>query len=147
MDNFSRSRWKALVLVVVGIMLGVALSAPPVTAHIGGGFSHLWRDHIKPRTDARYVQDSTFWLSNSGIGVELDDGEGNDSSICESNETCSLAASCPSGYMPLEGEFGNIDRGSQVVSNLNSGLVQWEVAVANDATPDDYLVAVTCIKR
>jgi hypothetical protein len=47
----------------------------------------------------------------------------------------------------LEGEFGNIDRGSLIVRNSNTGLVQWEVAVANDATPDDYLVAVTCIKR
>jgi Sec-independent protein secretion pathway component TatC len=44
--------WRAIVLLVVGSVMGANLIAPAV-AHIGS-WTHNWTVHIKPKTDARY---------------------------------------------------------------------------------------------
>jgi hypothetical protein len=45
--------WRAIVLLLVGSVMGANLIAPAV-AHVAG-WNHNWTTHIKPRTDARYV--------------------------------------------------------------------------------------------
>jgi hypothetical protein len=44
-----------VLFVTVGIAAGSLLAATPVYSHVGGTVTHLWRDHIRPRADARYV--------------------------------------------------------------------------------------------
>ena len=48
-------RWRMVVLVAIGVAIGSLLAAMPVYSHVGGTVRHLWRDHIRPRADARYV--------------------------------------------------------------------------------------------
>ena len=48
-------RWRAASLLAVGAVIGMVMVATPAGAHVGGTVSHLWNQHIKPKTDARYV--------------------------------------------------------------------------------------------
>ena len=47
-------RWRTAALIAMGVMLGSVLAAPPVSSHVGGSVAHLWTQHIRPKTDARY---------------------------------------------------------------------------------------------
>ena len=49
-------RWHMILLLTAGIAVGSLLAATPVYSHVGDRFEHLWRDHIRPRTDKRYVK-------------------------------------------------------------------------------------------
>lgn len=51
-------RWKMAALVAVGALVGVVMGATPAGGHVGGSVSHLWNQHIKPKTDARYYTKS-----------------------------------------------------------------------------------------
>jgi hypothetical protein len=44
--------WRAIVLLIVGSVMGANLIAPAV-AHVSG-WDHNWKEHIRPRADARY---------------------------------------------------------------------------------------------
>jgi hypothetical protein len=48
-------RWRAVALLAAGLAIGVTMMATPAMSHVGGTVGHLWKDHIKPRADARYV--------------------------------------------------------------------------------------------
>jgi len=48
-------RTKAVLLLALGAIIGVSLTAAPAGANIGSTVSHLWNQHIKPLADARYV--------------------------------------------------------------------------------------------
>jgi hypothetical protein len=52
-------RWKLVALLAAGIAIGVVMVGTPAGAHVGGSVSHLWNQHIKPKTDARYYTKST----------------------------------------------------------------------------------------
>jgi hypothetical protein len=54
-----RNVWRrtALVIVVLGALLGLTLPNA-AQGHVGGTVDHLWVDHIRPRTDARYYTKS-----------------------------------------------------------------------------------------
>jgi hypothetical protein len=142
-------RKQTFLLVGLGLVLGVVLAAPPVGAHVGGTVGHLWREHIKPRADAHYLQDAIVWRHTTGIGTELDTGEGDDDFVCEPNETCFLRVTCPVGYVVLEGGYQWVDEGSQMMGAITpqGELRRWEIYLKNDATPDDFLAAATCIRR
>jgi hypothetical protein len=47
-------RWRTVALIAIGIAIGSTLAVTPVYSHVGGTARHLWREHIKPRTDHRY---------------------------------------------------------------------------------------------
>lgn len=47
-------RWKLVALLAAGIAIGVVMMGTPAAAHVGGSVTHLWNQHIKPKTDARY---------------------------------------------------------------------------------------------
>jgi hypothetical protein len=53
--HVSTPRWRWILLLSVGVALGFLLAATPVYSHVGGTVRHLWRDHIVPRADKRYV--------------------------------------------------------------------------------------------
>jgi hypothetical protein len=50
------ARWRSALFIVVGIAVGSLFAATPVYSHVGETVGHLWRDHIRPRADERYVQ-------------------------------------------------------------------------------------------
>ena len=49
-------RWRLVALLATGIAIGIAMVGTPVGAHIGS-VSHLWNQHLKPKADARYVNE------------------------------------------------------------------------------------------
>jgi hypothetical protein len=51
-------RWKLVALLAAGMAVGVVMVGTPAGAHIGS-VTHLWNQHIKPKTDARYYKKST----------------------------------------------------------------------------------------
>jgi hypothetical protein len=50
-------RLKLVALLAAGMVIGVVMVATPSGAHIGGTVNHLW-NHLKPKADARYVNES-----------------------------------------------------------------------------------------
>lgn len=50
----SLRRWRALALLATGIVIGVAMTATPVSAHVSSNVTHLWKTHLRPKADARY---------------------------------------------------------------------------------------------
>jgi hypothetical protein len=52
----SPRRWRLVALLAIGVAIGSLLAAMPVYSHVGGTVKHLWRDHIRQRTDERYVE-------------------------------------------------------------------------------------------
>ena len=48
-------RWRIVLTLTIGVAIGSLLAATPVYSHVGGTVDHLWRDHIRPRADKRYV--------------------------------------------------------------------------------------------
>jgi hypothetical protein len=51
-------RWRTVALLSAGVATGVVLASGPAGAHVGGTVDHLW-SHLRPTTDARYVQKSS----------------------------------------------------------------------------------------
>ncbi len=50
-------RWKLVALLAAGMALGVVMVGTPAGAHVGGSVNHLW-NHLKPKADKRYVNES-----------------------------------------------------------------------------------------
>jgi hypothetical protein len=69
-------RWRQVALLATGIVIGVAMVGTPVGAHIGGTVSHVW-NHLKPRADARYVNEQELlWAVVDGDGEAIVRGNG-----------------------------------------------------------------------
>jgi hypothetical protein len=141
-----RSRLQSAALVALGIAIGVTMMATPAMGHVGGTVYHLWSQHIKPRADARYVNDRITFDSATSVGVELNDGVGNDDFTCEANEICQVTGPCPPGTLPLNGGYSGIDAGSAVVRDVVS-TDGWDVAIRNDGSVDEFSVFVYCLNR
>src|SRR5687768_762572 len=73
--------WKVMALLATGIALGVVIVATPATGHISG-WKHNWRQHIKPKADARYytkhqsnnryIRSNTLGMPVAGASINLD---------------------------------------------------------------------------
>lgn len=50
-------RTKAVALLAAGVAIGVVIVGTPAGAHVGGSVNHVW-NHLKPKADARYVNES-----------------------------------------------------------------------------------------
>jgi hypothetical protein len=101
---------------------------------------------MKPRADARYLNDRVTFAGATDTGVELDDDVGNDDFTCEANEICQVTGPCPSGAIALNGGYQGIDAGSEVVRDVVAPG-GWDVAIRNDASVDEFSVFVNCLKR
>jgi hypothetical protein len=53
--RFSSRRWRATVVVALGVIIGVMLLAPPAGAHFQASIRHIWH-HIRPKADQRYLR-------------------------------------------------------------------------------------------
>ena len=51
-------RWKLVALLAAGVAIGVMMVGTPAGAHIGNSVSHLWNQHLRPKADKRYVNES-----------------------------------------------------------------------------------------
>jgi hypothetical protein len=64
-------RWAAVALLAAGIAIGVVMVATPAGAHVGGSVNHLW-NHLKPKADARYVNETELlWAVVDGDGEAI----------------------------------------------------------------------------
>jgi hypothetical protein len=52
-------RWRTAAVLALGVAIGTVLVATPAASHIGT-VSHLWKNHIRPKADARYVKKSAI---------------------------------------------------------------------------------------
>jgi hypothetical protein len=68
MERWRVSGWRAIVLLIIGGVLGASLLTP-AAAHISDSFTHLWNTHIKPKADHRYLLRPTgtqqSWVAGS----------------------------------------------------------------------------------
>jgi hypothetical protein len=71
----SLRRWRAAALLAVGIAIGVAVTATPVSGHVGTRVAHLWNAHIKPKTDARYYTKAQANGRYAGKGAKAPDAD------------------------------------------------------------------------
>ena len=64
--------------IVAAVLLGVVLFAPGARAHVGESFSHVWKQHIKPRLATPGTLNATGnpvdWTRLKGVPGELADG-------------------------------------------------------------------------
>jgi hypothetical protein len=71
----SARRWRAAALLAAGIAIGVAMTATPVSGHIGNSVTHLWNAHLKSKTDARYYTkaqaNARYLRSDAAAGGDL----------------------------------------------------------------------------
>ena len=64
-------RWTAVALLAAGIAIGFVMVATPAGAHVGGSVNHLW-NHLKPKADARYVNETELmWAVVDGDGEAI----------------------------------------------------------------------------
>jgi hypothetical protein len=49
--------WRLAALLASGVAIGVLMVGTPAGAHVGGSVNHLW-NHLKPKADKRYVNES-----------------------------------------------------------------------------------------
>lgn len=119
------ARWRALALVLVGVMVGLFLLAP-ASAHIGTP-KHLWKTHIKPKTDARYVQDKIFYRRSAqqSVGVGLFDA---------------VNVSCPPGTLVVGGGMAGsvqgvgLEQSGPTVTGATTTFTGWHINVFNSSS-------------
>jgi hypothetical protein len=70
-----RVRGALAVALLAGVLIG-ALQLTPVGAHVSGTITHLWRDHIRPKADARYVRDNELLWAVVAPDGSLEHGDG-----------------------------------------------------------------------
>jgi hypothetical protein len=82
-------RWRAVTLVATGAVIGAVMLATPAGAHVGGTVGHLWNDHIKPKADARYLQNTVRVVQSGGTVA--------------AGSFDSQTVDCPAGYQAIGG--------------------------------------------
>lgn len=118
-----------LAMLVVGLVAGM-LFLGPVGAHVGGTVGHLWRDHIQPRSDARYLRSVRTVQSDE---VTVPAGGVDDAT-----------AACPNGKIALGGGFGSagFDQPLEIGRSApESSGTAWRVIASNPGTGDGGLIA------
>jgi hypothetical protein len=115
------------VILLAGILIGLFLLAP-VAAHVGGSVGHLWRQHLRPKADARYlhfvqtVESGPITIGANGVEEAV--------------------AFCPFGTVVVGGGFQSVGfdatldvASSRPVPEDNA----WRVVAANPGTGDGTL--------
>jgi hypothetical protein len=64
-------RRTAVALLAAGMAIGIVMVGTPAGAHVGGTVNHLW-GHLKPKADARYVNETELlWAVVDGDGEAI----------------------------------------------------------------------------
>jgi hypothetical protein len=80
---------RTIVVLALGIAIGTMIVATPAMGHVGGTVGHLWNDHIKPRGDARYLQNTVRVVKFGGtVAIGSFDAD---------------SVNCPAGYQAIGG--------------------------------------------
>ena len=152
MREFARRNVKALVgLAAAALMLSLALLAP-AGAHTTTP-DHLWKKHIRPKADARYLQHANVYVSASDT---LGSGVG-------TSETKTI--DCPAGTQAVGGgvDFNQASANVDVVANgplvagdnmvaastgKNGKATGWKVSLVNEeaAVSYTYRIGAICSK-
>ena len=78
----SLRRFRVVAVLAIGIAIGVAMMATPVSGHVGNSVTHLWNAHLKSKTDARYytkAQANTRYLGSGATAADAELLDGLDS--------------------------------------------------------------------
>jgi hypothetical protein len=67
-------RRRTIAVLMAGLVLGMAMTATPAGAHFVPTIKHIWK-HIKPRADARYVNNNEAVRVASTLGADLNLGD------------------------------------------------------------------------
>jgi hypothetical protein len=94
-------RWRTAAILAAGIAVGAVLFATPAASHIGS-VAHLWNEHIKPKADARYLQNTKTVVDSAAVNA----GSFN-----------SLQVDCPAGFQAIGGGVDSNDIDSQFVTS------------------------------
>jgi hypothetical protein len=140
-------RWRTVAVLALGVAIGAVLFATPAASHIGS-VSHLWSDHIKPKADARYLQNTKVVISSG----TANNGQ-HDVTIVD----------CPAGYQATGGgvdpnnvltmavtSSGPTVNGERTLLTANGthGPADgwWGAVVNNSGSAAAYKVSVICSK-
>jgi hypothetical protein len=64
-------RRTAVAVLAAGMVIGIVMVGTPAGAHVGGTVNHLW-GHLKPKADARYVNETELlWAVVDGDGEAI----------------------------------------------------------------------------
>jgi hypothetical protein len=111
------SRRRAGVFLAIGIAIAVVIAATPVAGHIGQNEAHVWRAHIKPKTDARYhpkAQANARFAQRGAKAVDADRLDGLDStaflrSDAKAADSELLDGLDSTGLLPATGKAADAD--------------------------------------
>ena len=71
----TRVRERRIIMFILGVVIGSVLVLP-AGAHVSRSLTHVWRDHVKSKADARYVESQqVLWASVEADG-SLGSGRG-----------------------------------------------------------------------
>lgn len=171
MKTRTERRWRAIALLATGMVIGVVMLATPAGAHVGGTVGHLWKDHIKPKTDPRYANavvgtdkakdadkldgiDSTDFLGRAWAVVRADGSVARSAGVSGSQsfgagvyavDFVQNALNC--GVIATLGHPGTVQTAQgQVVANPNTpgNVIVRTADSAGTETPRDFTVALLC---
>jgi len=143
----TRGRMRTLATFLAGVTIGW-LTFQPAVGHIGT-VGHLWREHIRPKADARYLQNTKVDVSAPfTLGALGDD---------------TVTELCPAGWQALGGgvDFEAADADVQVISSApllasgnlfaadqgrNPAATGWRVTLHNNGLAVDGVVGVICAR-
>jgi hypothetical protein len=103
MPKSMRTRGLIALLVLATIMV-VGTWLEPATAHIGT-VKHLWTVHIRPKTDARYLQNTKTYITSFSIGP---------------GANIQADSDCPGGWQAIGGGVDFVSGASAQVSVLSN---------------------------
>ena len=92
--------WRAIVLLIVGSVMGANLVAPAV-AHIGTTVDHLWKQHIRPLADKRYQKIPTTTQRLTIAGSTFVDADGLNRSDPFVESYCTKVGTSGDFYAPV----------------------------------------------
>ena len=146
MTKHMRTRTTA-VAVVLGVLFVMGSWLLPATAHIGTP-THLWKQHLRPRADARYLQNTRVYVTPAfSIGALAD---------------LTVTRACPAGTKAIGGgvDFATANANVQVISDApivnganlfaaatgrNPAASGWRVTMHNNGVlAVDGVVGVIC---
>jgi hypothetical protein len=139
---------RTIAVLALGIAIGTMMVATPAGAHVGGTVGHLWNDHIKPKADARYLQNTKTLI----VSDTVTDGNFDVSTV-----------TCPAGWQAVGGGVdpsnvftmqvtasGPLVNGTRMLSTADGthGPANgwWGGVVNNSGGNASYKVGVICAK-